>query len=121
MASPLQTELTFARKAIAEHWKRCEAAGLPHTSQNLAPVLDALTSYIATLEQLPEGHGDSPVLDAMHKFYYAVQALNDEYGQSLLETDERELIVPILIKCAELAGVDPTNYDGEPGGEFRDF
>jgi hypothetical protein len=121
MPISLQSELSTARQAITAHWKSCESVGLQHNAQNLEPVLAALTSYATTLEQLPDGHGDKPVLDAMQKFYASAHELNAKHDDGLLETDERELIVPVLIRFAELAGIDSAKYDGEPGSEFRDF
>ena len=57
----------------------------------------------------------------MKQLYAVLERINADAEHALLETDERELLVPLFIAAAEACGVDPQDYDGEPGGEYRDF
>lgn len=57
----------------------------------------------------------------MKQLYDGLYEVMEAADDGLLETDERELLVPLFIDAAEVCGVDPDEYDGEPGGEYRDF
>lgn len=69
---------------------------------------------------MPE-NGVAPIIEAIRMLYSELNLINEKYDSSLLETDERELLVPIIVELAETAGVNPDDYDGEPGAEYRDF
>lgn len=79
----------------------------------------ALERYVTRLKSAPTD--DSAVIEAIRAFYAELNLTNEKYDFGLLETDERELLVPIIVELAQTAGVNPDDYDGEPGGEYRDF
>jgi hypothetical protein len=113
--------LSKAKPEIVTHWERAEAAGLPHKASNLKQVLTAFEGLVANIKALPESQEEDDVLSELQKLYGTLDQINQAADHGLLETDERELLVPIVIELAVAAGVDPDNHDGEPGGEFRDF
>ena len=121
MTDDFQTLLAKAKVSFAKHWESCEEADLPHTTANKDEIITALTKLALTVQSLGKPTNDHSVLEAIRIFYETIQLVNERHDGGLLETDERELIVPYVIQIAELAGVDPEKYDGEPGGEFRDF
>jgi hypothetical protein len=106
--------------AITQHWASCETSGLPHRAADRDQVLAAFNVFFDALSGLDKP-GDVAVLETIRRLYEALHAINDANRNGLLETDERELLVPIVIEAAKLAGLNPDDYDGEPGGEFRDF
>lgn len=117
----LETIWAKSRPEIETHWTRCEQGGLPHTAANRDRVIAAFEAFLTTLKGLPAGHSEQPVPDAIRVLYAALDEVNVANGEGLLETDERELLVPIIIEAAVAAGVNSANHDGEPGSEFRNF
>jgi hypothetical protein len=114
--------LAAAAPEIAAHWKSCRQAGLDAMTEANTDAVDAeIRSYFHRLKTLPDPAADAEVLAEMQRLYQHLNALNDKAGSMLLETDERELLVPLFIEAAAACGVDPQKYDGEPGGEYRDF
>jgi hypothetical protein len=109
-----------ARAAITEHWASCEEAGLPHRVANRDQTLAAFDSFFDAIT-VTEKPAEAMVLDTIRKLYETLHAINDECDNGLLETDERELLVPFVIDAAAAVGLNPDDYDGEPGGEFREF
>jgi hypothetical protein len=118
--STLEQLKANARSAITQHWASCEEGGLPHRAANRDQVLAAFDTFFDALSAT-EKPGEVFVLDAIRKLYEALHAVNAESDNGLLETDERELLVPFVIDAAVAVGLNPDDYDGEPGGEFRDF
>lgn len=107
---------------IKAHWKACREAGLEGMSPAVTDKVDsAIISYFKNLKALREPAADDEILGEMKKLYKKLDDLNSATDYGLLETDERELLVPIFIEAAEICGIDSAKYDGEPGGEFRDF
>jgi hypothetical protein len=118
----LDKMLADAKPEIAEHWQGCREAGLEEMTQQATDAVDGVVvDYFAELKALPEPADDKQILAVMKRLYDRLNALNEAHDGGLLETDERELLVPIFIDAAALCGIDPDNYDGEPGGEYRDF
>jgi hypothetical protein len=114
--------LSEAAPEIQAHWEQCREAGLSGHTQDASDKVDGqILAYVARLKALPDPAEESDVLDAMRQLYEALDAINDETDGGLLETDERELLVPLFIEAAEACGVDPEDHDGEPGGEWRNF
>lgn len=109
-----------AKTKISGHWSRYEGPGLEHNSKNRDEVLVAFESYVAHLKSTPTNDA-APVIEAIRLLYSQLNLINERYDSSLLETDERELLVPIIIELAEAAGVNPDDYDGDPAAEHRDF
>lgn len=114
--------LAAAAPEIAAHWKSCRQAGLDSMTQENTDAIDAeIRSYFHRLKTLPDPATDAEVLAEMQRLYQHLNVLNDKAGSGLLETDERELLVPVFIDAAQACGINPEMYDGEPGGEYRDF
>ena len=120
LRSDLQALWLTARPTLTQHWQSCASSGLPHTAVSEAAVAAAFEQFLAALStpnlEVPDG-----ALRAIQALYARLDVINDEQDGGLLETDERELLVPIVIDAARLVGLDPAAYDGEPGGEFRNF
>jgi hypothetical protein len=120
MASSFRKIWEEAAPSVSDHWEDCEEGGLPHTADSLKDLNKIFDSYIADLETVAHGD-DVKILEIMKTLYSKLDALNKQYDMGLLETDERELLVPIIVDLAVAAGIDADKYDGEPGGQFRDF
>ena len=118
----LEAILAEATPGIAAHWVSCREAGLEgHTVAAAEAVDAAIRAYFDQLKALPEPCSDTPVLEAMKRLYGSLDEINAHAGYGLLETDERELLVPVFVDAAAACGVDPEAHDGEPGGEYREF
>ncbi len=114
--------LSTVAPEIATHWESCREAGLDAMTQENTDTVDAeIRAFFQRLKALPDPATDDLVLAEMQRLYQHLNAINDKAGSDLLETDERELLVPVFIDAAFACGVDPEKYDGEPGGEYRDF
>lgn len=114
--------LSAAAPEIQEHWESCRESELSgHTKEASDHVDGQITAFFAHLKALPDPAEEAAVLDAMRQLYEALDEINEQTEGGLLETDERELLVPLFIEAAEICGVDPEDHDGEPGGEFRNF
>lgn len=112
-----------ALPAIRDHWARCREAGLPHDPSNLAAVVRAFERFFSVMETIPAPRGDrARALEAIAALYADLDAINETVDGGLLETDERELLVPFVIDATRATGLDPADFpDGEPGGEHRNF
>jgi len=120
-AGQLDAILAHHRPSIAAHWKSCEDCGIG-SPQAHAVVDRVVEEFFGDLKALPAGAGKAPVLAAMKRMYERLDQINADNDHGLLETDERELLVPLFVAAAFAAGLDPADYpDGEPGGEYRDF
>ena len=110
-----------ARIDIAAQWASAEEAGLPHTAANRDEVIAVIDTFIGGMERLHRANNNS-VLDAIRKLYESLDTITAVSDHGLLETDERELLVPIILSCVEAVGLDLNQFpDGEPGGEYRTF
>ena len=118
----LDSLLAEWRPQIEEHWENCREDGLDAATQVATDKVDAcIDDFFADLKKISKVAGDVAVLGAMERLYKRLDEINSAQDHGLLETDERELLVPLFIAAAEICGVDPDKYDGEPGGEFREF
>ncbi len=51
-----------------------------------------------------------------------LNAINDDAGGGVLETGERELLVPMMNDAVRLMGIDVSQFeDGDPTGAWREF
>lgn len=111
-----------ALPAIREHWASCREAGLPHDPSNLAAVVRAFERFFSVMETMRAPVERARVLEAIAALYADLDAVNEAADGGLLETDERELLVPFVIDATRATGLDPAGFpDGEPGGEYRNF
>ena len=111
-----------ARRKIAAHWQRCEKANLGRTSENCDQVLSAFDTYFRQMEKLIGVKDKVALREPLRSIYARLGEINAANGDVLLETDERELLVPFIVDAVAVAGFDLNEFpDREPGGEFRDF
>ena len=109
--------LAQAMPEIEAHWQNCREFGLEDMTEATTDAINAaIGRYFERLKALNDPPTDAQILSEMKSLY---DELNPFEGT--LETDERELLVPVFIDAAVACGIDPQNYDGEPGGEYRDF
>lgn len=115
--------LRKARPGIARHWLSCIESGLPgFTAIRVNKVDNALAKYCAALGTVHRPSSKDAILAAMKTLFKELDRINEEAGGGLLETDERELLVPVIIDAASAAGLDVSEFeDGDPTGPFRNF
>lgn len=115
--------LQRAKPAIAAHWAGTLAAKLPeHTKARTAKVDAALELYFKTISRADVLGKRAKILAAMKTLFATLDEINEEADGGLLETDERELLVPVIIDGAAAAGLDPQEFEGgDPTGPFRNF
>ena len=108
---------------LSEHWAGClkfEPEG--HSEQAHQAVNNLLQQYFEALKDLPENPSESAILDVMKKLFEALGSLNAKSDGALLETDERELLVPMVNSAAQSAGLSIHNFNNDdPTEEFREF
>ncbi len=112
--------LVDAKPAISEHWKSCREARLHgHAVARTREVDRALEAYVEALERAR----DKPaILTAMRALFARLDEVNEGAGGGLLETDERELLVPVIVDAAAAAGLDVSRFPHrDPTFEFRNF
>ncbi len=112
-----------AKPQIAKHWRSCRDAGLTgHSTAMTAKVDRALEDYVAALAGITAKSRKKPIMKAMKALFARLDEINREAKGALLETDEREVLVPIITDLAEAAGLDVDEFsDGDPTFEFRNF
>ena len=115
--------LAGALPKLDAHWKRCLKAGLSgHTADSGRAVNALLVEYFLALRILDWPAPAEAITSELRRLFAQLGQLNTSAGSSLLETDERELIVPLVNTAAELAGLDLDAYeDGDPTSDFRGF
>jgi hypothetical protein len=113
--------LAQARPRIAKHWSGCINAGLYSLEETL-PVNAAIESYFTNLKVLPDPAAESAILAEMKALFEGLDGANQDADGRLLETDERELLVNIIIDAAAAAGLDIDQFEnGDPTYQFRNF
>ncbi len=118
----LDAIVAAASADIAVHWESCRRVGMEAmTVENTAAVDAQIRGYFDRLKALPDPATDAQVLAEMERVYAGLDKINAAAGYGLLETDERELLVPLFVDAAAACGVAPDAHDGEPGGEYRNF
>jgi len=115
--------LADARRQIVTHWPNDASTGL--SEEDLLRTFRvgyALEAYTKRLKRLPEAPEKDAILSEMKKLFARLDEINAESDDQLLETDERELLVPLIIAAAEVTGLDPSEFPyGDPTAEFRNF
>jgi hypothetical protein len=119
----LDAILAEAKPTIAEHWASCLEAGLPdHSPAAHAEVDECLRDYINRLKTFPEPADQAAIMESLRLLFAKLDAVQQEYGEGLLETDERELLCPVIIDAAGGAGLKLDQFPNcDPTGEFRNF
>jgi len=119
----LDQVLAEARPRIAEHWTFFHTAitspRFPASSA-IARVNELLDEYFEKLKALPDGALSMTVLREMETLIRGLGEVNASCNGTLLETDERELLVPIIIEAASIAGLNVGEFDDrDPTLGFR--
>jgi hypothetical protein len=115
--------LSKARRGIARHWLSCIEAGLGGHSPLLIGRVDAaLKRYVETLGRMQHPASKARIMAAMKTLFRRLDTINAEADGGLLETDERELLVPVIVDAAVAAGLDLSAFDDrDPTFALRNF
>lgn len=108
---------------LGDHWAACLESGLEgHTSDRHTRVFQILTAFIDRLKNLSAMPDQSEIMKEVEAVCSQLNRVNDDAGGQLLETDERELIVPLILSAATVVGLDCTRFEnGDPTFDYRDF
>ena len=123
MTDDLETQEKSVQELLAEHWEDCLEAKLEgHNRASHQQVNAAIARYFYGLKQLGSEGNKVKILETMRGLFEELDRINEDAGGGLLETDERELLVPVIIQAAETAGLDVDEFeDGDPTFAFRNF
>ena len=113
--------LTQARPKISRHWSLYDG-GLGHggTAVAVARVDERLAGYFEKLKDLPDQAPATAILHEVKMLLQDLAVVNASCGRAFLETEERDLLVPIIIEAATAVGLDPNEFeDGDPTLQFR--
>lgn len=114
--------LAHAMPGIEQHWQACREAGMEAMNQTTTDAVDAaIRAYFEGLKALGDQPTEAQILNEMRHLYEKLNRLDAASQHGLIESDERDFLVPIFIDAAIACGINPQDYDGEPGGEYRDF
>ena len=112
----LDQVLAEARPRIAKHWTFFHTAA----PSAIARVNELLDEYFEKLKALPDGALSMTVLREIEALIRGLGEVNAACNGTLLETDERELLVPIIIEAASIAGLNVDEFDDrDPTLGFR--
>ena len=71
---------------------------------------------------MPDPAPTAAIVAEIETLFRELGELNASCEGRLLETDERELLIPIIIEAASAAGVNTEDFQaGDPTVEFRTF
>lgn len=122
---PTETTETISGQllqALQKHWSKCLAAGLlDHSTEAHDAVNESLIAYFESLAQADPGD-TIKILETLRGLFARLDGVVDRFGGCLLETDERELIVPHVLKAAEVVGLNLDDFPyRDPTMEYRNF
>lgn len=92
----------------------------PYDVSAVTEVRDAAERYFDALDALSsqsEPASQEALLEATERVTADLNAINERHDYAVLETEERESLVPLLVKAAHAAGLDEEHYD-LPNREF---
>lgn len=114
-------------EATKEHYPFTRWAGYEdleqYTEENCAEAAQIFEQLIAKLAALGERAGEEEKLDASRTAVEALNALDEENANMLIETGEREELCDLCNRIASAAGLDPSKYGGGegPASMWRDW
>jgi hypothetical protein len=119
----LDALLADAEQSIAAHWERCRDSGISGATKEATDRIDArIRAYFQTLRTLSDGAPDEKIIAALAGLYDDLERLDQETGGGLLEEAERDLLEPLFLNAAEIAGLDRNEFPRrEPAGRKLDF
>jgi hypothetical protein len=116
--------LAAAKPRVAAHWASC-LKWEPERDDRVAAhsaVDKFLQRYFEQLKALPDPAEKSAILDVLQTLFANLDDTMSEFGGSLLETDERELLCGPIIDAAEAAGLVLSQFEyGDPTLQYRNF
>jgi hypothetical protein len=102
--------LSEAQSILSEHWAHCLESELEGHK------------YFEALKALPEAASSTAIMEVIKRLFVNLDQLNSASDGALLETDEREILVPIVSSAAKVAGLPIHEFDNsDPTFEFRNF
>jgi hypothetical protein len=122
MTDDLEALAKSAQEMLAEYWKddwilKVIGFGFGHGQVNAA-----IAQYFSQLHQLGPEKNKEKILEIMRRLYDELDRINKRYFGMLLETDEREFLVPLTIQAAKAAGLNIDEFEwGDPTLSFRNF
>lgn len=121
--STLDHILAQAKPRIARHWSSCAEAGLSGFTPTATGRVDGLLeTYFERLKALPDPAPTTAIIAEIETLFRELGEVNASCDGRLLETDERELLVPIIIEAASAAGLNTEDFQADdPTFEFRTF
>ena len=128
MVSPRANRLDYilaeARPRIAEHWSSSIQAGLYGFTPTAVARVDELIRHVLSKAQSssPDDAPATAILRGIETLFTGLGEVNASCDGELLATDERELLVPIIVGAASAAGLNTEEFEGgDPTLEFRSF
>ena len=113
--------LAEARPRVSKHWSFL-TGGFGHrgTPSAVARVNELIDIYFEKLKALPDGAPPTTILREIEILLRSLGEVNASCNGEFLETDERELLVPIIIEAASVAGLNADEFeDADPTLRFR--
>ncbi len=119
----LDALLEGAEQSIADHWERCRDVGVAGASREATDGIDArIRAYFQAMKALPDPAPEGKVIETLARLYDDLEKIDRETGGALLEEAERDLLEPLFLNAAEIAGLDPHKFPHrEPAGRKLDF
>ncbi|MGJ0394291.1 MAG: hypothetical protein ACR650_16345 [Methylocystis sp.] len=119
----LDALLEGAEQSIAAHWERCRDSGVAGASQEATDRIDArIRAYFNAMKAIPDPAPEGEIIEALVSLYDDLEKIDWETGGGLLEEAERDLLEPLFLNAAEIAGLDPHKFPRrEPAGRSLDF
>ena len=82
--------------------------------------LEIACAAISDLNKGPALKG--AILAAIKTLFEELDEIDEQADEELLSTDERDLLVPVVIDAASAAGLDVSEFEGgDPTLQFRNF
>jgi hypothetical protein len=115
--------LSEAQSILSEHWAHCLESELEgHSTHAHCEVDNLVQKYFEALKALPEAASSTAIMEVIKRLFVNLDQLNSASDGALLETDEREILVPIVSSAAKVAGLPIHEFDNsDPTFEFRNF
>lgn len=123
MTTAISDAFSRTQVELEGYWSHALGELETHTKQSLSQILEILREFAQRAERLLASPDVKVEFDALvAEIFQSLHALNEAYGEGLLETDEREIVVPLFDEVAKALGLDPNDYEhGDVTIAVRDF
>jgi len=98
------------RDGLAGLWESDPPAGT--SAEDRAAAVGILEDYASALSSLPDGMDSETVFPAVETVVRRLNAVNEDAGGALVETEEREILATFITAAAKAKGLDPGEYEG---------